>query len=61
MRVEILPPEILAELRQVSEQVLEEEAAADADFARVLASQREFRKIYARWRSIAYLPAPERE
>ncbi len=48
---------ILDELKRVSDLVLAEEADRDADFARVLASQREFAIDYARWKSIAYLPA----
>ncbi len=56
VRVETLSSEILAELKAVSDAVLAEEAAADADFARVLTSQRAFRAVYARWRKIAYLP-----
>ena len=48
--------EILDQLRVVTERVLAAEAAADADFARVLAAQREFRAVYARWRGVAYLP-----
>ena len=50
-----LPDPILAELRRVSEQVLADEAAADADFARVLASQRAFSLDYAYWKKLAYL------
>ena len=52
--LEILEPEILAALAQASEEVLAEEAAGDADFARVLSSQRSFQRDYARWRNIAY-------
>ncbi len=48
---------ILDELKRVSDLVLAEEADRDADFARVLASQRKFAIDYARWKSIAYLPA----
>jgi len=53
---EQLPEELLRTLRDVSEDVLEEEAAADAEFARILESQREFRKVYAEWKRLAYLP-----
>ena len=49
-----LPDEVLAELERVSEQVLAEEASRDADFARVLASQRAFEDTYAVWRRQAY-------
>ena len=60
VQAKTLSPEILAELKRVSEEVLAEEAAADADFARVLESQRAFREVYARWREIAYLPEESR-
>ena len=51
-----LSPELLATLAAAAAEVLEEEAAADADFARVLRHQREFRASYARWRELAYPP-----
>ncbi len=35
-------------------EVLAEEEAADADFARILAHQRAFRAEYAHWRKLAY-------
>ncbi len=53
---EVLPTDILQTLQQVANQVLEEEAANDADFAEILASQRAFRADYAHWKSRAYLP-----
>ena len=53
---EILPEPLLRELNKVSDQILEEEAAKDPDFAEILASQRAFRKQYAQWKSRAYLP-----
>jgi len=53
---EVLPTEILRELEAVTERVLAEEAAADADFAKILESQRQFRAEYANWKSKAYLP-----
>jgi len=53
---EILPTEILRELEAVSRQVIEAEAAKDADFAEILESQRRFRENYAHWKSRAYLP-----
>ena len=53
---EILPESLLRELNKVSDQILEEEAAKDADFAEILASQRAFRRQYAEWKSRAYLP-----
>jgi len=49
-----LPDPLLAELARANAAVLDEEAAADASFARVLASQRAFSVQYARWRTLAY-------
>jgi len=49
-----LPPAILEALAEASAEVLAEEAAADADFARVLAAQRAFSADYSRWQDIAY-------
>jgi len=56
VRIERLPNELIAALAETSRDVLAEEAAADADFARVLAHQTAFRRGYDRWRSLAYLP-----
>ena len=53
---EILPEPLLRELNRVADEILDEEAAKDADFAEILASQRAFRKSYAEWKSRAYLP-----
>ena len=53
---EILPESLLRELETVTEEVIEEEAANDPDFAEILASQRRFRETYAEWKSRAYLP-----
>ncbi len=53
---EVLPEPLLRELERVASAVIEEEAANDADFARVLASQRAFRENYQQWKSRAYLP-----
>jgi len=49
-----LSPELITALEGAVASVLEEEAAADADFARVLAHQVAFRERYARWRDLAY-------
>lgn len=53
---ETLPRRVLDALAEVTREVLEEEAAKDADFAEILASQRRFRAMYAEWRERAYLP-----
>ncbi|MEM9176273.1 MAG: TRAP transporter substrate-binding protein [Myxococcota bacterium] len=49
-----LSPSLLGILEGASNAVLEEEAAADEAFARVLAHQRAFRARYARWQALAY-------
>jgi TRAP-type mannitol/chloroaromatic compound transport system substrate-binding protein len=51
----LLPDDVLADLERASDTLLSEEAAANADFGRVLESQRSFSADYARWRRIAYL------
>jgi TRAP-type mannitol/chloroaromatic compound transport system substrate-binding protein len=53
---EILPEPLLRELNNVSDQILQEEADRDPDFAAILASQKAFRSQYAQWKSRAYLP-----
>lgn len=53
---ETLPEPLLRELEAVTNRVIEEEAAKDADFAEILESQRAFRRDYAHWKSRAYLP-----
>jgi TRAP-type mannitol/chloroaromatic compound transport system substrate-binding protein len=56
VRVETLPDDVLRELQSLTEQVLEEEAAVDADFAEILRSQQRFRADYEHWKARAYLP-----
>ena len=51
-----LPMEVLRELERIAEDVMAEEAANDADFARIYQSQRTFREDYGHWKSRAYLP-----
>jgi len=50
------PRAILEELRDVTEQVLTEEAEKDSDFARIWTSQKAFLKTYRLWKDHAYLP-----
>jgi len=52
----ILSNEILEELRAVTREVLDEEAAKDEDFAKILQSQREFSETYRYWKVRGYLP-----
>jgi TRAP-type mannitol/chloroaromatic compound transport system substrate-binding protein len=47
-------PEMLAELKQASDEVLAETAANDPDFKRVLDSMNEFMNSTAEWRGMAY-------
>jgi TRAP-type mannitol/chloroaromatic compound transport system substrate-binding protein len=49
-----LSPELMAALKVATAEVLEEEAAKDMTFARVLRHQNAFRKQYARWQTLAY-------
>lgn len=51
-----LPEPVLRELQRVTNEVLEAEAARDADFRRVLESQNAFRTAYQPWRQLGYLP-----
>ena len=53
---EVFPEPLLRELQTVANQVIEEEAANDPMFEKILASQRAFRTNYAEWKSRAYLP-----
>ncbi|MBV1907234.1 MAG: TRAP transporter substrate-binding protein [Pseudomonadales bacterium] len=52
-----LSSEILLALKSTTTQLLNEEAENDADFARVLSSQRAFEAEYAQWKRFAYLPS----
>ncbi|HUF56161.1 MAG TPA: TRAP transporter substrate-binding protein [Thermohalobaculum sp.] len=52
-----LPDDILMELRDVSVEVLDEEAAADEDFKRVYESQKAFMVDYRIWDERAYVPS----
>ncbi len=47
---------ILRELERTTQNIMEEQAAADSDFAEILASQRKFRAEYQFWKARAYLP-----
>ncbi|MCB1762613.1 MAG: C4-dicarboxylate ABC transporter, partial [Gammaproteobacteria bacterium] len=51
-----LPREILSELKRITDEVLAEESAADADFKRVYESQQAFQKQYRLWEDLGYLP-----
>jgi TRAP-type mannitol/chloroaromatic compound transport system substrate-binding protein len=51
-----IPRETLAQLKDVTQEVLAEEAANDADFKRVYESQQKFMDQYSAWSERAYLP-----
>ena len=50
-----LPEDLLRVLKATTDEVLNEQAAADADFEAVIASQREYQRSYQKWRRLAYL------
>lgn len=51
-----LPEPLLRELDALTQALLDEEAAKDEKFARILASQRQFEGEYRHWKRLAYLP-----
>ena len=53
-----IPNDILMKLKELTNEVLAEESAGDADFKRVLDSQQTFQKSYVIWDERAYL-SPE--
>jgi TRAP-type mannitol/chloroaromatic compound transport system substrate-binding protein len=56
VKTNVLPTEILEQLRDVTQEVLDEEAAKDEHFAEILKSQREFSATYRYWKTKGYLP-----
>jgi TRAP-type mannitol/chloroaromatic compound transport system substrate-binding protein len=51
-----LPDDILRELQKVTEEVMQEEAAADPMFKKIWESQKEFKESYNLWKDLGYLP-----
>ncbi|MEM5527978.1 TRAP transporter substrate-binding protein [Gammaproteobacteria bacterium AS21] len=51
-----LDPELLAGLKDLTNQVMQEESANDPDFKRVYDSQQAFMLEYKPWKKLAYLP-----
>ena len=49
-------PEIMAAYKEATDQVLQEEAANDAMFARVYESYTKFRARYAEWATLSRIP-----
>ncbi|NQU65444.1 MAG: TRAP transporter substrate-binding protein [SAR324 cluster bacterium] len=56
VKAQKLPLPVLRELRTVTNQVLAENAAKDADFKMAWDSQKKFSKSYAHWKNLGYLP-----
>ncbi|MGD8430761.1 MAG: TRAP transporter substrate-binding protein [Ectothiorhodospiraceae bacterium] len=54
---ELIPRKVLEQLKELTDQVLAEEAENDADFKRVYESQKAFAKTYELWDKRAYLPS----
>ena len=57
VQVHTWKPEIMAAFKAATEEVLAEEAANDAKFARVYASYSKFRARYAEWARLSRIPA----
>lgn len=51
-----LPMSMLKELQRVTQEVLDEDAAKDPMFDKILSSQRRFLRSYSLWKRLAYLP-----
>ena len=56
VKAQVLPEEVLRELERVTNEVLDEIAAKDEMFNRVLSSQRDFMKHHSIWHGKGYLP-----
>ncbi|NIU61956.1 MAG: C4-dicarboxylate ABC transporter, partial [Pseudomonas stutzeri] len=56
VKAQVLPEPVLRELQKVTDEVLDEMAAKDEMFKRVLTSQREFMKHHSIWHGMGYLP-----
>jgi TRAP-type mannitol/chloroaromatic compound transport system substrate-binding protein len=56
VNAQVLPEDILLELRRITDEVQAELAEQDAMFARVLSSQKEFMAIHGNWHNKGHLP-----
>lgn len=56
VEVKTLPKELLTQLQAITADVMNAEAAKDADFKRVYESQKAFQAEYKNWKSLGYLP-----
>ena len=51
-----LNPELLKDLKAITDKVMTEQAEKDEDFAKIYASQQQFMEEYKNWKRLAYLP-----
>ncbi|CTQ47459.1 TRAP transporter substrate-binding protein [Roseibium aggregatum] len=51
-----VPEDMLRELKMLTDEVMETQAAADEDFRQVYESQQTFARDYQTWKGLAYLP-----
>lgn len=51
-----LDDKLLVDLKELTDQVMQEQASKDADFKRIYESQQAFMKEYQSWKKLAYLP-----
>ncbi|MEC4727607.1 TRAP transporter substrate-binding protein [Shewanella sp. D64] len=51
-----LPPEVLVELKEYTDQVMMDISESDADFKEIYQSQQKFYENYKIWKKLAYLP-----
>ena len=51
-----LPDDVIAELKRVTDEVMQEEAAKDENFAKIWESQKAFHEEYQVWKEMGYLP-----
>ncbi|RBP83537.1 TRAP transporter substrate-binding protein [Marinomonas rhizomae] len=56
IKTRALKPDMLAGLKEITDEVMLELSDQDADFKRIYDSQQAFRKEYKTWRNLAYLP-----
>ncbi|QID19197.1 TRAP transporter substrate-binding protein [Nitrogeniibacter mangrovi] len=56
VKTEKVPTKMLHALKKLTDEVMAEQSAKDADFKRVYDSQEAFSKSYQTWKGLAYLP-----
>jgi TRAP-type mannitol/chloroaromatic compound transport system substrate-binding protein len=53
VKIRTLPPEIIAEMKRINQELLEETAAADPMFKEIFESQAEYLKMARKWTEIS--------